>query len=261
MAYGNNRLGQQGRSFFQVAGGCIMKFRHPLLAGSIDTGVGGGVDVIDVSAAVKMNDTFLSAVPNQDSAKQEVLVDGSTVTITNHLLNGTLTIPVVPTTGLVATGDFIAALQLVKSSKDAIGGTFEVVEFIEGKMITTLYYGVAVKYVPDKIKMGMDVPVYSVQLLYSGWTQAISSVADLNKTAIHAVGSLYGVEGVFQPYEVNSENNTGTSPMSSSNVPYHGDNVNDDVKPESNVDTNDDEQEQQVRSGEYPYVKNPILKP
>ena len=33
MAYGNNRGGQQPRATFQLAGGSIIKFRHPYFAG------------------------------------------------------------------------------------------------------------------------------------------------------------------------------------------------------------------------------------
>ena len=106
MAYMNNRAGKQTRATFQVAGGCIVKFRHPYLAGAIDSGF-GGIDEIDVSASLKLSDTFFNAVPNQRSAYQQVLIDGSVVTITNHLSNGTITLPVIPTTGLVATGDFL----------------------------------------------------------------------------------------------------------------------------------------------------------
>ena len=36
MAYGNNRAGEQARAHFQLAGGSIIKFRHPYLAGQIN---------------------------------------------------------------------------------------------------------------------------------------------------------------------------------------------------------------------------------
>ena len=44
MAYGNNRAQKQARAHFQLAGGSSIKFRHPYLAGQIDTY--GSVDEI-----------------------------------------------------------------------------------------------------------------------------------------------------------------------------------------------------------------------
>lgn len=223
MAFGNNLKGEQTRASFQTAGGCIMKFKHPYLAGAIANGsTNANIDEIDVSRSVKLADTFFSATPNQDSSAQVVMVDGSTTTITNHLLNGTITIPAIQTTGLVGSGDFVAACQLVKASKDSVGGTFTVTEFIDGKAITTLYYGVSIKNLPDKIKMGLDVPVYQIQLLYAGWIQAVSESASLNKRAIWASGNANGIEGFFEPYGVNQAS-TGEDAMSSTNVVNHSD--------------------------------------
>ena len=121
MAYGNNRAAKQARAHFQIAGGSIIKFRHPYLAGQLDTD--GAVDEIDISACCKLEGRFFEANQNQDSAKQVVMVDGSVVTISNKLLNGTITMPVLKTTGLVATGDFIAALQLICTLGDSGGGS------------------------------------------------------------------------------------------------------------------------------------------
>lgn len=253
MAYGNNRAAQQSRASFQVAGGCIMKFRHPLLAGSIDTGIGGvAVDEIDVSRCVKLADTFFSATPNQDASKQEVLVDGSTVAITNHLLNGTIRMPVLSTTGTVAKGDFIEALHLIRASKDAYGGTFTITEFIDGLAHTTLYYGISIKSVPDKIKMGMDLPVYNVELYYAGWIKAVSQSASINLRQIWAVGSQNGIEGIFRPYEVNTQASTGTAPMSQSNALGQGVAVEDDLTAGTNQPTADGADE--LVNTAYPYI-------
>lgn len=211
MAFGQNSVGKQPRSHFQTAGGTIMKFRHPFLAGQL-SGSLGNLDEIDISASVKLDSEFLKATPNQDSAKQEVLVDGTTVTITNTMLNGTLTLQLIRTSGIVARGDAIACFQLIKATGDNVGGTLTVTEFIDGKAITTLYYGVAIKNVDDKILQGLSVPVYPAQLLYAGWIQVVSNSAQLNTRAIWAAGSLNGVTGVYNMYAVN-EGATGSSPL------------------------------------------------
>jgi hypothetical protein len=252
MAFGPNRAALQPRAQFQTAGGCIIKFRHPFLAGALDLNTtGGAIDEIDVSRSLKLAETFFSAVPNQDSSSQVVMVDGSTVVITNHILNGTLTLPVVRTTGKVSTGDFIAALQLIVASKDSVGGTVTRTVFINGEAHTRLYYGISVKKVPHDIIMGLDVPTYSCELFYAGFIDSISSDADLNEKAIWAVGSDSGVLGTYKPYEVNKDG-TGSLPMSSSNVLGHGALV-DDVSGSANMPTADDPSED--ISG-YSYIEN-----
>ena len=212
MAYGNNRAGGQPRAHFRQAGGAIIKFRHPFFAGMIDTGDGQPIDEIDISACCKLEGRFFEANQNQDSAKQTVLIDGSTVTITNKMLNGTITIPAVPTTGQVATGDFIAGCQLIQSVGDNIGGVITKTDFVSGKAITTVYYGVTVQRCPKDISEGNDVPVYNVQLLYAGWIEAESGADDdINKKAIWAVGSKIGIKAIYKPYDIqNEDGNSGT---------------------------------------------------
>ena len=235
MAYGNNRLGEQTRAQFQTAGGCIIKFRHPFLAGALDLDTtGGAIDEIDVSRSLKLAETFFSAVPNQDSSSQVVLVDGSTVVITNHILNGTLTLPVIKTTGKVSSGCFVTALQLIVASKDSVGGVVIRTQFINGEAHTRLYYGVSVKSVPHDIIMGLDVPTYQCQLYYAGFIDSISATADLNLKAIWAVGSDAGVYGRFTPFGVNANASTGNEPMSDSNVTGMGP-IADDVAGPANL--------------------------
>lgn len=256
MAYGNNRAAEQPRARFQTAGGCIIKFRHPFLAGAIDQdSTKGAIDEIDVSKSLKLADTFINATPNQDSSSQVVLVDGSTVVITNHILNGTLRMPVVRTTGKVASGDFIAALQLIVASKDSIGGTLQRTVFINGEAHTRLYFGVSVKTVPHDLQMGLDVPVYQVELYYTGFIDAISATGDTNLKNIWAVGSKYGIQGIYKPYGVN-DGSVGTDPLSTANAPNQGPNVQDETASAANLDTADTE-----NVGAYPLITNPVLLP
>ena len=218
MAFGNNRSGKQARAHFQLAGGTIIKFKHPYLAGQLGSS-DSPIDEIDVSACCKLEGRYFEANPNQDSAKQVVLIDGSVVTICNKLLNGTITMPIVRTTGMVATGDFISALQLIKATGDTVGGLLYKTDFINGKAITKLYYGVTVQRVPDDVSEGNDVPVYNIQLLYAGWIEAVSATTEQNLKKIWAVGSQNGIEGFYTPYKgQNNDGKKGTqeSPMSAS---------------------------------------------
>lgn len=208
MAFGNNRSGKQARAHFQLAGGSNIIFKHPYLAGQISS-KNLTIDEIDISACCKLEGRFFEANPNQDSARQTVLVDGSVVTICNKLLNGTITMPVVRTTGIVATGDFVSALQLIKSVGDTVGGLLIKTDHINGKAITRVYYGVTVQRVPDDVSEGNDVPVYNVQLLYAGWLEAVSASTGQNLKKIWSVGAEKGLEGYFSPYSGQNADGAG----------------------------------------------------
>ena len=211
MAYGNNRGGKQPRATFQLAGGSIIKFRHPYFAGLIGTDSGLAIDEIDISRSCKLEGRFFEANQNQDSAHQVVLVDGSVVTISNKMLNGTITIPAVKTTGLIGTGDFIAACQLIQSIGDSVGGLLTKTDYLNGNAITRVYYGVTVKSCPADVSEGNDVAVYNIQLLYAGWIEAVSSSSVNNKKRIWAVGSKMGIEGSYSPYSIQNANGNGAT--------------------------------------------------
>ncbi len=215
MAFGPNRAAARPSASFQTAGGCILKYRHPTLSGQISGA--SQIDEIDVSGAVKLNDTFLSAMPAQDSSFMEVLVNGATITVTNHLLAGQMTLNAVRTTGLVGTGDFIAAAQLVVASKDSMGGTFTVIESINGKRIITVFYGVSFKNVPHLMKAGNAVLVYPVVMLYSGFFQGMGDPT-LDEPIIWAVGSKHGLEAQYAPYAIQAGQGNGTQFYNADNV-------------------------------------------
>lgn len=247
MAYGNNRAAKQARAHFQLAGGSSIKFRHPYLAGQIDTD--GAVDEIDISACCKLEGRFFEANQNQDSAKQVVLVDGSVVTISNRLLNGTITMPVVKTTGLVATGDFIAALQLIRTLGDSVGGLLYKTDYVNGKAITKLFYGVTPQRVPDDISEGNDVAVYNIQLLYAGWIEAVSTSTSENKKRIWAVGNQQGLEAYFSPY-VTQNASTGENPLSTLNSGIPEGKLEDQIDT-TNYNTQDSVNEAKVMAGTW----------
>lgn len=239
MAYGNNRSGEQPRAHFRLAGGAIMKFRHPYFAGQVEAGSGTTVDEIDVSASVKLEGRYFEATQNQDSAKQVVLVDGSVVTVCNRLLNGTMSLPAIQTTGFVGTGDFIASCQLIKSVGDTVGGLFEKTDFINGKARTRVYYGVTVKSVPDDVSEGNDVAVYNVQLFYAGWLEALGTSVAANKRKIWATGNAQGLEAYFNPYPLQNadgEGGTGSSSLSIDNNGMPESKLADDLAAANNTD-------------------------
>lgn len=254
MAYGNNRAGAQPRAHFRQAGGSIIKFRHPYLVGQVDTN--GNIDEIDISSCLKLEGTFFSAQQAQDSAKQVVLIDGSVVTITNKLLNGRLTLPVIKTSGLVGDGDFVACCQLIRSLGDSVGGLIIKTDFINGRAITRVYYGVTVQTCPDDISMGNDVPEYPVTMLYAGWIEAVSTTTAENMRKIWAVGNQEGLAGYFSPYETN-KGSTGTSPIDAVNSGIPASNLADQLT--DNFDTFDSENEKKALDGTWTSGSTPIV--
>lgn len=255
MAYGNNRAAKQARAHFQLAGGSVIKFRHPYLAGQIDTD--GAVDEIDISSCCKLEGRFFEANQNQDSAKQVILVDGSVATISNRLLNGTITMPVVRTTGLVATGDFIAALQLIRTLGDSVGGLLYKTDYVNGKAITKLFYGVTPQRVPDDVSEGNDVAVYNIQLLYAGWIEAVSTSTSENKKRIWAVGNQQGLEAYFSPY-VTQNASTGENPLSTLNSGIPEGKLEDQVDT-TNYNTQDSVNEKKIMAGTWKSGSNAVV--
>lgn len=253
MALASNRLAQQTRATFQTAGGCIIKFKHPYLSGALNVDrTGGPIDEIDISRCLKLDDTFFDAQPNQDASAQTILVNGDTVVITNHIMNGLLRLPVVKTSGKVAEGDFVTALQMIVASKDSVGGAIIRTEFINGQAHTRLYYGVSIKRVPHDIKMGLAVPTYMCELYYTGFIDTISASGDANLKAIWAVGSDSGVYGVYTPYEVNRNASTGATPLSAANAPGMGNIVDETTGPANEAVTDSPLED----IGAYPYVSS-----
>jgi hypothetical protein len=216
MAFANNRSAARPSSTFSTAGGVIMRLRHPYLSGQVSGA--SPIDEVDVSRCVKLNDTFLSALPAMDSAFQEVLVDGSVLTVTNHIMAGKMTIPVVRTTGLVGTGDFIACAHLIIASKDSQGSTFTVIEYINGNKLCTVFYGVSFANVPHLIKAGNAIVTYPVVMNYAGWFQCVGAESTSEQT-IWAVGNKLGIKAEYRPYAVQSGESTtdfyGGSPATS----------------------------------------------
>jgi hypothetical protein len=183
-----------------------MFYRHPKLAGHVANGI--NIDEVDVSKACKLNDTFFDAQPAMDSAFQEVLVDGSVITITNKLLAGTITLQVLEQGGFVGTGDFITALQLVQSNGDSVGGTFTVIRNFSGKTRVRVYYGVFARNVPHERVAGNAVVPYPVQLYYAGWFDGVGEGEAVVKDYIWAVGNNRGTSGSYSQFAENQQDDT-----------------------------------------------------
>jgi hypothetical protein len=215
MAYGNNQAAVRPGAPVQRAGGTVFKFRHPFLTGQL--GKGSGVDEVDVSKSLQLHSNFFQANPTQDSAQQVVLVDGTVLTITNHVLAGEMTLQALSTTGYVGTGDFIACAHLVVASGDDVGGTFTVIRSFGKTRRVRVYYGVTFKRVPHELIAGDTAVPYPVVMLYAGWTEGIAA-ASVSARTIWATANKYGISAVYGDYTIDG------SPMSGpgTNAPFSG---------------------------------------
>lgn len=238
MAYGNNRAGKQTRSNFRQAGGDNIIFKHPLLAGQIS----GSVDEVNMSASVKLDGIYFSAEQAQENAKQVVLIDGSVVTVTNKLLNGVCTVPAIPTTGLVRSGDLVACCQLIRSLGDDVGGLIIHQKRISGKVLIRVYYGVTVASCPDAREAGNDVAEYPIKFLYAGWIEADGGSVDDARRKVWAVGNAEGISGFYTGYKLqNNDGKTGTGedPLSTAMNQNGSSSLQDNTTAAANVDTVD----------------------
>jgi len=199
MPFANSRAINKPRADFQAAGGTQVFYRHPVLAGQISAAI--PIDQIDVSGCLQLNSNYLDANPTHDSSVQEIMVDGSTVTITNHIMAGEMNLQVVRKSELVGDGDLIAALHLVIASKDSQGGVITRIKEVNGRRICIWFYGVAAKRVPHLKEAGNAVVPHPVVLTYSGWVQAVSE-AKLTSKVIWAVGNKTGIRAVYNPYKI-----------------------------------------------------------
>jgi hypothetical protein len=230
MAFGNNQAAARPGAPVHRAGGTIFKFRHPFLTGQLNKT--STVDEVDVSKALQLNSNFFQANPTQDSAHQEVLVDGTVITITNHVLAGEMTLQALSTTGFVGTGDFIACAQVIVASGDDTGGVFTVVRDFNGKRRVRVYYGVTFRRVPHELIAGNTVVPYPVIMLYAGWTEGIAA-ASTSAKVIWATANKYGVKAVYGSYDIDSvsvESEGPTTPFEKVNNASADDAVDDPTK-------------------------------
>jgi hypothetical protein len=199
MANANNQALRRPGSPFQTAGSTIFKFRHPFLTAQL--GPGSTLDEVDFSKSLQLNSAFFQANPAQPSAHQEAMVDGSVITITNHLMNGRISLQALSTTGVVGTGDFVACGHLIVASGDNVGGTLTVIRNFDNVRRVRVYLGVSFENVPHELIAGNTVMPYPITLLYATWVEGLGAAVSAKKI-IWAVGNKYGLEGVYNPYTI-----------------------------------------------------------
>jgi hypothetical protein len=151
------------------------------------------------------------------------------------VLAGTATLQVMPTTGLVGTGDFIACAHLIIASGDSTGGILTVIRNIDGNRQITMFYGTSFKNVPHMKLAGNAVVPHPITMNYSGWVQALTAPENAAKV-IWAVGNELGVRGHYRPYGLQEGHKADETPAPiSSDIEGVEDKRGDTYSPITNV--------------------------
>lgn len=149
----------------QTTGGFTAIFTHPLIAAGAAIPLKG----------FKLEDTFIHTDQLLDNSKLIPLVDGGTVTITNAMIAGKLTINALRVSTNYLDGDLIIICNTLQALGDYVGGQlkltygFSVNGSSNNDSIT--FNGVTVARCPPAIIAGNDLPVYSVVLNYANFVR------------------------------------------------------------------------------------------
>ncbi len=148
----------------QSVGNFTATFRHPLILSNAAISLKG----------FKLEDTFVTSAQQMDNSKLVPLVDGGTVTLTNSMRAGRVTINALRVTNSITdptTGDLPLIAMTLQGLSDNVGGTlvFSYPVTLNGTDVTqtiTFHY-VTVVTVPPLIMAGNDIIVYPVVLNYA----------------------------------------------------------------------------------------------
>jgi hypothetical protein len=163
-----------GTNFVQTVGNFNAAFSHPLVLAGAAINLKG----------FKLEDVFIHTDQLMDNSKMIPLVDGGTVTITNSVLAGRITINALrvgnPQSGGFSgqtfsdlSGDFILISNFLQALGDNVGGTLTLSwgVGISGQQATAKisFNTVTVARCPPAIIAGNDLPVYPIVLNYASF--------------------------------------------------------------------------------------------
>ena len=163
-----------GTNFVQTVGNFNAAFSHPLVLAGAAINLKG----------FKLEDVFVHTDQLMDNSKMIPLVDGGTVTITNSVLAGRITINALrvgnPQSGGFSgqtfsdlSGDFILIANFLQALGDNVGGTLTLSwgVSVSGKPFTAnvSFSTVIVARCPPAIIAGNDLSVYPIVLNYASY--------------------------------------------------------------------------------------------
>jgi hypothetical protein len=161
-----------GVNSIQTVGDFVATFSHPKVL-SIDGGrTGVGIPL----HGFKLEDVFVSTAQAVENSKMVPLVDGGTVSLTNSIKAGRVTINALRTVSSavavsVTSGDIVVIANALQADgmADNQGGTIMFSYGFNGAQETIIFEGVTLVSVPPLLLAGNDLPVYPVVFNYGSY--------------------------------------------------------------------------------------------
>jgi hypothetical protein len=154
-----------GSNSVQTVGDFTAVFSHPLIAPN------GSQGAQQVLKGFKLDDTFFTSSQLIENSKVIALVNGDTVTLTNAVKAGRLTVNALRVGDTVESGDIIWIATLLQGAADAVGGVLTLSFGFNGAQETITFYTVTLVSCPPIILAGNDLPPYPVVWNYSRYTR------------------------------------------------------------------------------------------
>lgn len=152
-------------NFVQTVGDFVTTFSHPLV---IANGVPGAQITLK---GFKLEDVFISSAQAIENSKLVPLVNGDTVTLTNAIKAGRLTVNALRISDRLEDGDMPLIATYLQGLADNIGGFLRISFGFNGAQESILFTGVTLVSCPPIILAGNDLPPYPVVWNYGSFVR------------------------------------------------------------------------------------------
>ena len=142
-------------------------FKHPLLEELAKVTDYAGVKDGVYLTGFKLEDVAISTAGATQNAKLIPMLNGDTMTLTNAIKSGIMTIACTRTSAGITGGDLVAVADFIRSQGDSTGGTLTVSWERNGNSKSIDFKKVCVVDCPPLMYAGNDLPSYGVKLSYA----------------------------------------------------------------------------------------------
>jgi hypothetical protein len=152
-----------GVNSVQTVGDFVCTFSHPLVP------FGGVLGAQKALKGFKLDDTFFSSGQLIENSKLVALVNGDTVTLTNAIKAGRLTINALRIGHSMDDGDMPLIATYLQGLADSTGGTISISFGFNGAQELITFHQVTLVSCPPIILAGNDLPPYPVVWNYGSF--------------------------------------------------------------------------------------------
>ena len=146
-------------NFVQSIGNLTITIIHPLINGGVPTTVKN----------LAMEGDLINTVQQMMNSKIIPLLGGDTITLTNTVKAGKLTINAKSADGVIANGDVVAMCDLLQGLPDSQGGTVIVNWSLNGASRLRTFFAVTHESHPPLLIAGNDLPNYACTFNYGSF--------------------------------------------------------------------------------------------